>query len=197
MLPLLILLAFLLVPALEIYALIQVGQMIGFWPTAGLLAAQAVLGAWIIRREGRRAWGALYDTVRSGVLRERELGDAVLVMAGGVLILLPGFGTDVLGAALVLPFTRPLARRALSAFAARRARTGRAGAAVFPPGLGGAGFDPFGRPGPERAQTPPGTVVRGEVIHEEAGRDNDPGEAGPGEVLPGRVVRDEDPSPRA
>lgn len=170
MLPLLILLAFVLVPVLEIYVLIQVGQMIGFWPTLGLLAAQAVLGAWLIRREGRRAWGALYETVRTGVLRERELGDAVLVMGGGVLILLPGFGTDVLGAALVLPFTRPLLRRALSAFAERRMRAAevRAATIIPPPGFGGAGADPFGRrPGPEPVETPPGPVVRGEVIEDD------------------------------
>ncbi|TDC61830.1 FxsA family protein [Actinomadura sp. GC306] len=168
---LLILLAFILVPVLEIYVLIQVGQAIGFWPTAGLLAAQAVLGAWLIRREGRRAWGALYETVRTGVLRERELGDAVLVMAGGVLLLLPGFGTDVLGLALVLPFTRPLLRRALAAFAERRMRAAevRAATIVPPPGYGGAGFDPFGRrPGaPEPVETPPGPVVRGEVIEDD------------------------------
>ncbi|MFG2091373.1 MULTISPECIES: FxsA family protein [unclassified Spirillospora] len=169
MLPLLIVLAFLLVPVLEIYVLIQVGQVIGAWPLAGLLAAEVVLGAWIIRREGRRAWGALYDTVRSGVLQDRELGDAVLVMAGGVLILLPGLVTDVLGAALVLPFTRPPLKRAMSAFAARRMRAAEARAAMFPPpGLGGAGFDPFGRgPGPERVETPPGPVVRGEVVHDD------------------------------
>ncbi|XRQ15488.1 FxsA family protein [Actinomadura welshii] len=167
MLPLLIVLAFLLVPVLEIYVLIQVGQAIGFWPTAGLLAAQAVLGAWIIRREGRRAWGALYETVRSGVLRERELGDAVLVMAGGVLLLLPGFGTDVLAAALILPFTRPLLRRALSAFAERRMRAAEArGAAVFPPPFGAPGSDPFGR-APGRVETPPGPVVRGEVVQDD------------------------------
>ncbi len=167
MLPLLIVLAFLLVPVLEIYVLIQVGQMIGFWPTVGLLAAQALLGAWLVRREGRRAWGALYETVRSGVLRERELGDAVLVMAGGVLLLLPGFRTDVLGAALVLPFTRPLLRRSLSAFAERRMRAAEVRAAtIFPPGA--APFDPFGRPpGPGRVETPPGPVVRGEVVQDD------------------------------
>ncbi|TDC79011.1 FxsA family protein [Actinomadura sp. 7K507] len=182
--PLLIVLAFVLVPVLEIYVLIQVGQMIGFWPTAGLLAAQAVLGAWIIRREGRRASGALHETLRSGVLHERELGDAALVMAGGVLLMLPGFGTDLLAALLVLPFTRPLPRRALSAFAARRMRAAEARAAMFPPpgfggaggaGFGGAGFDPFGRrPGPERVETPPGPVVRGEVIDDETAHGEDP-----------------------
>lgn len=165
MLPLLIVLGVLLLPVLEIFVIVQVGGVIGGWPTAGLLLAEAFLGAWLIRREGRRAFGALHDTVRSGVLRDRELGDAALVMAGGMLLLFPGFVTDVLGLLLVLPFTRPLVRRPLSAFAARRMRAaeGRA-ATVFPPGAGPSG--PFGG-GPERVETPPGQVVRGEVIHED------------------------------
>jgi UPF0716 protein FxsA len=169
MLPLLILLAFLAVPALEIFVLILVGGAIGAWPVIGLLAAETVLGAWLVRREGRRAFGALHDTVRTGVLQDRELGDAALVMAGGKLLLFPGFVTDVFGLALVLPFTRPLVRRGLSAFAARRLRAAEERAAtVFPPPGPGAGFDPFGRgPGPERVETPPGPVVRGEVISED------------------------------
>ncbi|MEV4677214.1 MULTISPECIES: FxsA family protein [Actinomadura] len=170
---LLIVLGILAVPVLEILVILQVGAAIGGWATAGLLVAEAVLGAWLVRREGRRAWGALNDTLRSGVLQDRELGDAALVMAGGMLLLFPGFLTDVPGLLLVLPFTRPLARRALSRFAERRMRAAEERAAtVFPPGLGGTGFDPFGRgPGPERVETPPGPVVRGEVIHEDGARE--------------------------
>lgn len=170
MLPLLILLGTLLLPALEIFVIIQVGGAIGAWPAAGLLVAETVLGAWLIRREGRRAYGALHDTVRTGVLQDRALGDAALVMAGGILLLFPGFVTDVVGLLFVLPFTRPLVRRALTSFAGRRLRAAEERAAtVFPPpGVGGAGFDPFGRgPGPERVETPPGPVVRGEVIRED------------------------------
>ncbi|NKZ09298.1 FxsA family protein [Actinomadura latina] len=168
--PLLIVLGTLLLPVLEIFVILQVGAAVGAWPTVGLLVAGAVLGAWLIRREGRRAYGALHDTVRTGVLQDRELGDAALIMVGGMLLLFPGFVTDVLGLLFVLPFTRPLVRRALSSFAARRLRAAEERAAtVFPPpGLGGAGFDPFGRgPGPERVETPPGPVVPGEVIRED------------------------------
>ncbi|MEO3824415.1 FxsA family protein [Actinomadura sp. B10D3] len=170
MLPLLIVLAFLLLPVLEIFVLIQVGGAIGAWPTVGLLVAETVLGVWIVRREGRRAWRALQETATRGVLPDRELADAALVMAGGMLLLFPGFVTDVLGFAFVLPFTRPLVRRALSAFAARRMRAAEKRAAtMFPPGVppGGGGYDAFGRQGPERVETPPGPVVRGEVIDED------------------------------
>ncbi|WP_067801978.1 FxsA family protein [Actinomadura formosensis] len=167
MLPLLIVLGVLLLPVLEIFVIVQVGGVIGAWPTVGLLLAEAFLGAWLIRREGRRAFGALHDTVRSGVLQDRDLGDAALVMAGGMLLLFPGFVTDVLGLLLVLPFTRPLVRRSLAAFAARRMRAAEdRAAAVFPPGPGTGPFGPFDG-GPDRVETPPGPVVRGEVIHED------------------------------
>jgi UPF0716 protein FxsA len=186
---LLIVLGILAVPVLEIFVILQVGAAIGGWATAGLLAAEAVLGAWLVRREGRRAWRALNEAVRGGTPPERGLGDSALVMAGGMLLLFPGFLTDVPGLLLVLPFTRPLARRVLSRSAERRMRAAEERAAtMFPPGLGGAGFDPFGR-GAGRAETPPGPVVRGEVIHEDGAEDGTrPGGAGP-DGSRGRVVR--------
>ncbi|MEU8120707.1 FxsA family protein [Spirillospora sp. NPDC049024] len=187
MLPLLIVLALLLLPVLEIFVLIQVGGVIGVWPTVGLLIAETVLGAWLVRREGRRAWRALQETARRGVLPDREVADAALVMAGGVLLLVPGFVTDVLGLALVLPFTRPLVRRVLGVFAARRMRAAEERAAtMFPPGA--AGFDPFGRGrGPERVETPPGPVVRGEVIEDDTPAEQDDAPAGQRHDRPSRA----------
>jgi UPF0716 protein FxsA len=116
-------LALLVLPILEIYVIIQVGQVIGAVPTVVLLIVESALGAWIVRREGRRAWTALTTAFRTGHLPTRELADAALVLVGGTLLLTPGFVTDVVGFFFVLPLTRPVARRALSAYAARRART--------------------------------------------------------------------------
>ena len=61
-----------------------VGHLIGGWPTVALLIAESLLGAWIVRREGRRAWRALTTTFQKGGLPERELSDAALVLVGGV-----------------------------------------------------------------------------------------------------------------
>jgi UPF0716 family protein affecting phage T7 exclusion len=190
MLPLLIVLALLLVPVLEIFVLIQVGEVIGAWPTVGLLIAETLLGAWIVRREGRRAWRALQETARRGVLPDREIADAALVMAGGVLLLFPGFVTDALGLVLVLPFTRPLVRRVLGLFAARRMRAAEERAAtMFPPGTAGFDpFDPFGRGrGPEHVETPPGHVVRGEVIDDDTPAERDDAPAGQRDDRPSRA----------
>jgi UPF0716 protein FxsA len=171
MLPLVLFLAFLLTPVLEIYVIIQVGQVIGGWQTAALLLVESLLGAWIVRREGRRAWQAVQETIRGGSLPSRELADAALVLTGGVLLLTPGFVTDVFGFLFVLPFTRPLVRRALAVFVARRAkiRQRRMGP-LFPPGMGGS--DPGGGPATGRsasggAGSTAGPVIQGSVIHDD------------------------------
>jgi UPF0716 protein FxsA len=111
---------FVVVPTLEIWVLIEVGQVIGAWWTVGLLLADALLGAWLVRREGRRTWRALRDAAGTGRLPDRELSDAGLVLVGGTLLVTPGFLTDIVGFFLVLPFTRPIARRLLVWVIARR-----------------------------------------------------------------------------
>ncbi|HEV8056285.1 MAG TPA: FxsA family protein [Nocardioidaceae bacterium] len=105
--------AFLLVPVLEIYVIIQVGQVIGAPWTIALLLLESALGAWIVKREGRRAWAALRTTFSTGRLPGTELADAALVLVGGTLLLTPGFVTDIVGFFFVLPPTRPVARRLL------------------------------------------------------------------------------------
>ena len=73
---------------------------------------RVALGAWLVKREGRRAWEALQETLETGQLPGQELADAALVLVGGTLLLTPGFVTDIFGFFFVLPFTRPLAREA-------------------------------------------------------------------------------------
>ena len=109
-------------PIVEVWLLIQVGQRIGVLPTLAILIAEALLGAWLMRREGSRAWAALNDALNSGRMPAGELADAALVLVGGVLLMLPGFVTDIIGFFFLLPFTRPLARRLLAFVAARRLR---------------------------------------------------------------------------
>ena len=110
----------LLLPIIEILVIVAVGQAIGGWQTFLLLVATSLLGAWLIRGEGGRAWRALEQALRSGRMPAREIADGVVVLVGGSLLLLPGFVTDLLGLLLVLPFTRPVARSMLAAVISRR-----------------------------------------------------------------------------
>ncbi|MDP9442817.1 MAG: FxsA family protein [Actinomycetota bacterium] len=113
-------LAFLVTPLLEIYVIVQVGQVIGAAWTVALLLAESLLGAWIVKREGRRAWAALRTALHTGRMPGSELADAALVLVGGTLLLTPGFVTDVVGFFVVLPPTRPVARRLLTTLVTRR-----------------------------------------------------------------------------
>jgi UPF0716 protein FxsA len=127
----------LVVPVLEIAAIIAVGKAIGGWQTLVLLLVESALGAWLVRREGARAWAALSSALRTGQMPSRELADAALVLVGGTLLLAPGFLTDLVGFFFILPLTRPIARTLLEAAVARRllgAFTGRRGG-----GPGGSG----------------------------------------------------------
>jgi UPF0716 protein FxsA len=118
-----LLVAFLLMPVIEIAVIIQVGQQIGATWTVALLLGISLLGAWIIKREGRRAWLDVQRSVDSGEPPAREMVDSALILLGGTLLLVPGFVTDVVGFLLVLPFTRPFVRRAAQVWLARRATT--------------------------------------------------------------------------
>ena len=135
--------AFLIVPILELWVLIQVGHAIGVGWTLLLLVADSILGTWLIKREGARAYAALREALQDGRMPHRELADGALIVLAGALMLSPGFVTDVFGVLLLLPFTRPLGRRVLTALVARRVTTVMA----------------HKRPGPGDD-----SVVRGEVI---------------------------------
>src|SRR4051812_38376207 len=92
-----VLVAFLVVPILELWVLIQVGHAIGVGWTLVLLVADSILGTWLIKREGSKAYAALRATLEGGRLPHRELADGVLVVLAGALMLSPGFVTDVFG----------------------------------------------------------------------------------------------------
>lgn len=142
---------FVLVPLLEIYTVLQIGQVIGVWWTVLILVADSLLGAVLLKREGGNAWRALREALRSYRMPARELADGALVLVGGTLLLTPGFVTDAAGFFLILPFTRPVARRALTTLITRKFLGGPAGPAAA---YGGRTRQ---RPGPD-------DVVRGDVV---------------------------------
>ena len=107
-------------PLVEIWVLIQVGQVIGPWWTILLLILDSLFGTWLIRREGGKAWQGLRVALESGRMPARELADGALILVGGTLMLTPGFVTDAFGILLILPFTRPFARRLLTQVVTRR-----------------------------------------------------------------------------
>lgn len=105
----------------EIVALVAVASWLGVPATILLLLAGTVVGIWLARREGLRAVTAMNAALRERRFAHAETTDGLLVAVGGLLILLPGFVSDVAGLLLVLPPTRAMIRRRLVRAAERQA----------------------------------------------------------------------------
>lgn len=140
---LILLVLFVVVPIVEIYVIIQVGQAIGALWTIALLIADSIAGSVLMKSQGRAAWRRFQLAVSEGRVPAREVLDGVLVIFGGAFLLTPGFVTDICGALLLLPPTRALIRRVL----ARRVTLGLLTDVPSPrrPGAGrrGAGGRPY------------------------------------------------------
>jgi UPF0716 protein FxsA len=125
-LPLLLAL-FVLVPIVELYIIIQVGQEIGALPTVGVLVLDSVLGSLLMRSQGRAVWRRFNAALGAGRPPAREVLDGAFVRVGGALLLTPGFATDLLGIALLLPPSRALLQRLLLRSGLRRLVIARPG----------------------------------------------------------------------
>ncbi|KAA9161145.1 FxsA family protein [Amycolatopsis acidicola] len=111
---------FLLYVVAEVAAVWAVSSAIGVLGTLGLLIAGAFLGSWLARREGARAARSFMAAARSGKSPQAEVTDGMLIGFGGLLILVPGFLSDIAGLLMLLPPTRGVLRRAWLRRAERR-----------------------------------------------------------------------------
>ena len=112
-------------PLVELYVVLRVGASIGALNTIGLLIAVAVIGSWLVKRQGLAVAGRLRRQLEAGGDPSREVIHGFLVLAAGVLLVLPGFVSDVIGIALLLPPVRAVAARSILR------RAGRPGATRF------------------------------------------------------------------
>jgi UPF0716 protein FxsA len=107
----LLLILFIAWPVAEVFAIIKVAEAIGVLATIVLLIAGWPLGTWALRSQGRAAWRRLAVAVAENRPPTREVVDGALIVAGGTLLMVPGFITDALGILLLLPPTRVLVRQ--------------------------------------------------------------------------------------
>lgn len=111
-------LLFLAIPLLEIALFIVIGQAIGVWPTLLVVILGAIVGTMIIRHQGLKLVGEIRNTMGRGALPGLKLADAMLISIAGMLLAVPGFFTDIVGLALLVP---PV-RTAIYGFLKRRMR---------------------------------------------------------------------------
>lgn len=97
---------FLVVPFVEIYLLLQVGSLIGAFPTIFLVVFTAALGAWLLRRQGFITWQRFQTNLAQGTIPAYEMIEGPILLVGGALLLTPGFFTDILGFTCLIPTLR-------------------------------------------------------------------------------------------
>lgn len=134
-------LLFLVVPILEIYIIIQVGELVGGWNAIALIILVSIVGAWMVRREGLSLIGRIQRQLGEGKLPTKELVDALLVAMAGALMLTPGFLTDALGLFCLFPPTRAIIRTVLIARFAGKVQVAGSGFVGFGPGGPGGAAD--------------------------------------------------------
>lgn len=97
---------FLVVPFVEIYLLLQLGGIVGVLPTVFLVVFTAVLGAWLLRQQGFATLQRFQASLAQGAIPAYEMIEGPILLVGGALLLTPGFFTDVIGFACLIPQTR-------------------------------------------------------------------------------------------
>ncbi len=101
----------LIIPFAEIYLLLQVGSFLGAFPTIILVVFTAVLGSWLLKQQGFATFRRFQENLAQGQIPAYEIIEGPIILLGGVLLLTPGFITDVLGlACLITPLRKKIAQ---------------------------------------------------------------------------------------
>ncbi len=162
MLGLLLLLAFTVLPLVELALLLRVGERLGAGPTLGLVLATGLLGAALARWQGAAAWRAIQVELAQGRLPGRQIVEGLLVFAAALLLVTPGVLTDAAGFLLLVPPARRIAAAGLVAWGRSRVQVVGEAGGLPPPGFGPGGsppppgFGPGGFPPPGFGRGPTG-----------------------------------------
>nr|WP_284676650.1 FxsA family protein [Vibrio sinus] len=97
---------FIAIPVIEIAIFIQVGSVIGLWPTAALVLISAFVGASLVRSQGLKMLISVQQRLQRGEIPTQEIFEGVMLAVAGFLLITPGFLTDLMGMILLLPLPR-------------------------------------------------------------------------------------------
>ncbi len=108
-----ILLLFLIVPATELYILIEVGRKIGGLTTIGIIILTGIIGAYLVKDQGFMILNKIQNDLNEGIMPGDSLIQGAIILAGGVFLLTPGFVTDIVGFVLLTPVSRNIVKKYL------------------------------------------------------------------------------------
>lgn len=108
-----LILLFTVFPILELVAIIKVGQSLGIFNTVTLILTISILGGYLSRLQGFLILQKIQNNLQRGILPTAEMLDGLLVFCAGILLLIPGFISDIFGLILLFPATRWLVKKLL------------------------------------------------------------------------------------
>ncbi len=115
---------FVIVPAIELYLLIQLGTIIGALETFGIILVTGLIGSYLAKSQGLSVWRRLQARLSTGAVPGQELMDGVIILLSGALLITPGVLTDIVGLLGLFPVTRTLIRNYLKTLFAKSISTG-------------------------------------------------------------------------
>ncbi len=124
---------FIVVPIVELFILVTVGQEIGTMNTIAIVIITGIVGASFAKSQGAQIIHKIRGTMNQGQVPGRELLQGVMILAGGIMLLTPGFLTDLLGLSLLFPFTREFYTNLTLAYFQRKFTSGGGGGMSPPP----------------------------------------------------------------
>lgn len=119
-----LLIIFTIVPIIELYVLIEAGRQIGLGATIAMILLTGVAGAYLARSQGFNIINRIQNELNKGTLPAEELFDGAMILAGGLLLLTPGFCTDLFGFCLLTPVTRSVMKVWLKRWLDQKIRKG-------------------------------------------------------------------------
>lgn len=108
-----LLLLFIIVPVVELYVLIEIGRKIGTWHTIGIIVLTGILGAYLVKSQGFLILRKIQNDLNEGILPGDSLIQGAIILAGGILLITPGFITDTIGFAFLIPVGREVVKKYL------------------------------------------------------------------------------------
>ncbi|MGG4141624.1 FxsA family protein [Paenibacillus algorifonticola] len=116
--------ALIILPLIEFWGIVQASSWLGGWQTFGLIVLFSMAGAYLTLAEGRKVWTEAQLQLQQGQIPGRKLLEGLCVLAGGLLLLIPGFFTDLIGITFLLPFTRSFYQQVMLHWLEKRIRGG-------------------------------------------------------------------------
>ena len=106
-----ILLLIIIIPAAEISVFLLSGNIIGIWPTIAIIFLTGIIGAYLAKKQGLETLRKAQELMRYGQMPREAILDGICILFGGILLLTPGFISDIIGLLMLMPPTKPIFKR--------------------------------------------------------------------------------------